>query len=255
MRHAAARIAILRGVRRRLVLSSVLAAVVVGVVAVAVGSSGGSTPRPAAERSATPKLPRAADDPIPTRNRRAKVVEPVAGESAASAALPVEEPTAAPKGAASATPKPRMSNDNGPTSDAAISEADVLDNGIALPPIEAPQQVRQIIEAGNSIARAPYLWGGGHGKWLDKGYDCSGSISYALASAGLLNAPMASGPLMGWGKPGKGKWITIYSNPGHVFMVVAGVRFDTSGTRRTGSRWQNDMRPTGGYVARHPPGL
>jgi len=131
----------------------------------------------------------------------------------------------------------------------------VLKNGIALPPIDAPTAVRQIIEAGNHIARTPYLWGGGHGKWIDKGYDCSGSISYALASAGLLNAPLASGPLMSWAKPGKGRWVTIYSNPGHVFMVVAGVRFDTSGTRRDGSRWQNDMRPTGGYVVRHPAGL
>ena len=106
----------------------------------------------------------------------------------------------------------------------------MLKNGIALPPIEAPSAVREIIEAGNYIARTPYLWGGGHGKWLDKGYDCSGSISYALARAGLLNAPQDSGRLMSWGEPGKGKWVTIYSNPGHVYMVVAGVRFDTSGT-------------------------
>ena len=94
--------------------------------------------------------------------------------------------------------------------------------------------MRQIIEAGNSIARTPYLWGGGHGKWLDKGYDCSGSVSYALASAGLLNAPLDSGRLMGWGAPGKGKWVTIYTNPGHVFLVVAGVRFDTSGNALDG---------------------
>ena len=99
--------------------------------------------------------------------------------------------------------------------------------------------MRQIIEAGNSIARTPYLWGGGHGKWLDKGYDCSGSVSYALACAGLLNAPLDSGRLMGWGAPGKGKWVTIYANSGHVYLVVAGVRFDTSGTRVTGSRWQS----------------
>ena len=118
--------------------------------------------------------------------------------------------------------------------------------------------MRQIIEAGNSIARTPYLWGGGHGKWLDKGYDCSGSVSYALASAGLLNAPLDSGRLMGWGEPGKGKWVTIYTNPGHVYLVVAGVRFDTSGTRSTGSRWQKTMRagrrlrraPSAGPVAR-----
>ena len=157
------------------------------------------------------------------------------------------------KGATITLPKLRRSN--GPTDDAAISNADVLKNGIALPPIEAPEEVRKIIEAGNQIARTPYLWGGGHGKWLDHGYDCSGSVSFALANAGLLRGPQTSGALMGWGAPGKGKWITIYANAGHVFMEVAGVRFDTSGNRKTGSRWQSDMRPTGGYVARHPPGL
>ena len=104
-----------------------------------------------------------------------------------------------------------------------------MSNGIALPPLEAPEEVKQIIEAGNIIARSPYVWGGGHGKWLDKGYDCSGSVSFALAAAGLLEGPMASGPLMSWGKPGKGKWVTIYTHSGHVFMVVAGIRFDTSG--------------------------
>jgi len=249
-------------VRRRLVVSSVL--VLAAIVVVVASSSSGKPAAPAADASAPSSRAGAqtarasANDPLPTRDRRARVVEPVAGETAASAALPVEEdsaPAGKPVGAASATSTARLKRDTGPTSDAAVSEADVLKNGVALPPIEAPTAVRQIIEAGNSIARSPYLWGGGHGKWIDKGYDCSGSISYALASAGLLNAPLASGPLMSWGTPGKGKWVTIYSNPGHVFMVVAGVRFDTSGTRRDGSRWQNDMRPTGGYVVRHPAGL
>jgi hypothetical protein len=99
------------------------------------------------------------------------------------------------------------------------------------------------------------VWGGGHGKWLDTGYDCSGSVSFALAAAGLLNGPLASGPLMSWGKPGRGKWVTIWSSPGHVFMEVAGVRFDTSNSRVTGSRWGNTMRSTAGFVARHPEGL
>jgi hypothetical protein len=144
-----------------------------------------------------------------------------------------------------------------PSDDDAVTRAEVLDNGVALPPLESPPEIRAIIEAGNTIARTPYKWGGGHGKWQDTGYDCSGSVSYALAAAGLLNGPLASGPLMGWGRPGKGKWLTIYSNPGHVFMVVAGVRFDTSAANRgkTGSRFTNEMRPTGGYVARHWPGL
>ena len=240
-------------------MSSVLVVVAAGGLAVALGSSSGKSGNaPAAAKASTPLTPRASDGVLSARNRGARVVEPVAGETAASAALPVEDradAAPAPTAAASATPRGRITNDTGSTSDAAISQADVLKNGIALPPIEAPQAVRQIIEAGNSIARAPYLWGGGHGKWLDSGYDCSGSVSYALASAGLLNAPLDSGRLMGWGRPGPGKWVTIYTHPGHVFLVVAGVRFDTSGTRATGSRWQKTMRSTGGFVARHPPGL
>ena len=240
-------------------MSSVLVVVVAVALVALLGSSGDSGGAPAANaNAASSPLPPRATDVLPTRNSRAKVVAPVAGETAASAALPVAEPsdgTPKPTAPASSTSTARLKRDTGPTSDAAVSQADVLKNGIALPPIEAPEPVRQIIEAGNSIARTPYLWGGGHGKWQDTGYDCSGSVSYALASAGLLNAPLASGPLMSWGAPGKGKWVTIYSNPGHVYLVVAGVRFDTSGTRATGSRWQKSMRPGGGFVARHPPGL
>jgi cell wall-associated NlpC family hydrolase len=144
-----------------------------------------------------------------------------------------------------------------PSTDDAVTRAEVLPNGVALPPLEAPPEVRAIIEAGNTIARHPYKWGGGHGRWQDTGYDCSGSVSYALAAAGLLEAPQASGPLMRWGRPGKGRWLTLYSNPGHVFIVVAGVRFDTSAASRgkTGSRFTNDMRPTAGYAVRHWPGL
>jgi cell wall-associated NlpC family hydrolase len=135
------------------------------------------------------------------------------------------------------------------------ARAMALPNGVALPPLQSPDAVRAIIEAGNSIARAPYLWGGGHGKWQDKGYDCSGSVSFALASAGLLNAPLDSGRLMRWGAAGRGRWVTIYTNPHHVFLQVAGIRFDTSGQRVNGSRWQQAMRSTSGFVARHPPGL
>lgn len=145
-----------------------------------------------------------------------------------------------------------------PTSDdtdQTIVRAEVLENGIALPPLESPPEVKQIIEAGNGIARTPYLWGGGHGKWQDEGYDCSGSVSFALASAGLLDRSLTSGQLKGWGKPGKGKWVTVWTHDGHVFLEVAGVRFDTSGTKTTGSRWQSEMRSRNGFVARHPPGL
>jgi cell wall-associated NlpC family hydrolase len=243
-------------VRRRLLLIAGPVVLVTVIVAAALASSGRSGDSRAG--AATPAPP--AVEELPTRNARAKAVEPVAGETAATAALPTEQPAdqAAQPSPRRAAPLPRIGGKRrgtGPTSDAAISNAVVLKGGIALPPIEAPQPVHDIIEAGNSIARTPYLWGGGHGKWLDKGYDCSGSISYALASGGLLGGPLDSGRLMSWGAPGRGKWVTIYTNPTHVYMVVAGVRFDTSGQRVTGSRWQSTMRPGGGFVARHPPGL
>ncbi|HWI07157.1 MAG TPA: hypothetical protein VNT54_06535 [Solirubrobacteraceae bacterium] len=239
--------------RSRAILLGFVAA---GACAGALSACGGADERLGGASSSAAA---AAIEPLPTRNPRAKAVEPVAGESAEFASLPAEdagsEPAPTPAGASAPLGKGRGSEGGGPTSDSAISDAEVLKNGIALPPIEAPDEVRRIIEAGNQIARTPYLWGGGHGKWLDKGYDCSGSVSYALAAAGLLDGPLASGPLMSWGKPGKGKWVTIYTNPGHVFLVVAGVRFDTTARKQTGSRWLGEMRSTAGYVARHPPGL
>ncbi|HEV2060901.1 MAG TPA: hypothetical protein VGR11_16245 [Solirubrobacteraceae bacterium] len=126
--------------------------------------------------------------------------------------------------------------------------------GQAQPPAGAPAAVGLVMAAANAIAGLPYLYGGGHAGFKDTAYDCSGSISYALAAAGLVTSPMASGPFMSWGEPGPGKWITIYANPGHMFMVVGGWRFDTSALRG-GTRWTQQMRPTGGFVARHPPGL
>jgi cell wall-associated NlpC family hydrolase len=129
-------------------------------------------------------------------------------------------------------------------------------SGFARAPANAPDAIKRAIQAGNQIARSPYLWGGGHGAWQDKGYDCSGSVSYALAAAGMLGYTQTSGQLMNWGAPGPGRWLTIYANEGHVFMYVAGLRFDTSG--RAGdhsSRWQLAGRSADGFVARHYPGL
>ena len=127
--------------------------------------------------------------------------------------------------------------------------------GMAQAPPGAPAAVGLVIAAGNAIAGLPYLYGGGHGGFKDSAYDCSGSISYALAAAGLVQSPMASGPFMTWGEAGPGRWITVYANPGHAFMVVGGWRFDTSALSGGGTRWTRQMRPTGGFVARHPPGL
>jgi cell wall-associated NlpC family hydrolase len=244
-------------VRRRLLQIAspfcVVAALSAG--ALAISGCGETEAGSGASASALPAF-----EELPTRKNGAQAVEPVAGETAAAAVLPTESPSdKAPTVAGASAPLSKAersrTRSTSPTGADAITTAEVLKNGIALPPIESPAAVHNIIEAGNSIARTPYLWGGGHGKWLDKGYDCSGSVSYALAAGGLLNGPLDSGRLMSWGKPGPGKWVTIYTNPGHVFMVVAGVRFDTSGTRSTGSRWQSAMRSSGGFVARHPEGL
>src|SRR5690242_11283242 len=134
--------------------------------------------------------------------------------------------------------------------------AAVLPDGTAVAPLSAPAVVAAVIQGGNEIARTPYKWGGGHGAWSDNGYDCSGSVSFALAGAGLLGQPLTSGQLMKYGAPGPGRWITIYANGTHTFMFVAGLRFDTSGrSGPLGTRWQPALRPTSGFVARHPPGL
>ena len=128
-------------------------------------------------------------------------------------------------------------------------------SGLARPPANAPAAIKRVIYAGNAVARSPYLWGGGHGEWRDKGYDCSGSVSYALAAGGMLGSSHTSGQLMRWGSRGPGRWLTVYAQEGHVFMVVAGLRFDTSGARTSGSRWQLAPRSAAGYRVRHWPGL
>jgi hypothetical protein len=141
------------------------------------------------------------------------------------------------------------------TEEAPGSEATLTASGLAVPPADAPQEVKDIIRAGNRIARKPYKYGGGHGRWRDSGYDCSGSISYALHAAGLLDTPLASGGFMRWGERGRGEWVTIRANAGHAYMIVAGLRFDTSARKIGGSRWTDEMRSARGYRGRHPEGL
>jgi hypothetical protein len=132
--------------------------------------------------------------------------------------------------------------------------AEVTPQGQAAVPFNAPPVVATVMQAANEIAKTPYRWGGGHGAWRDKGYDCSGSVSFALAAAGLLDGPLTSGGFLQYGQSGRGRWITLWTNQTHIFMEVAGIRYDTGGLR-SGSRWQPTMRPTAGFTPRHPPGL
>jgi peptidoglycan hydrolase-like protein with peptidoglycan-binding domain len=118
-----------------------------------------------------------------------------------------------------------------------------------------PAAVSRAIRAANRIAGLPYRFGGGHRAFRDSGYDCSGSVSYVLHGAGRLSSPLDSSALMSYGAAGRGRWITIYANPGHAYMVIRGRRYDTTGRAQTGSRWQQVERSSSGYVVRHPPGL
>ena len=138
---------------------------------------------------------------------------------------------------------------------AAVGGIAVDTGGMVQPPAGAPAAVAQVIAAGNAIATLPYIWGGGHGSFQASGYDCSGSVSYALAAAGLLSSPLDSTGFESWGQPGPGQWITVYANAGHAFMVVAGWRFDTVALAQGGTRWSQSMADTSGFVARHPAGL
>src|SRR4051812_11977247 len=255
-----------RWMRRTALLACLLGAAVIGGGYLAIGATGDPKAAPKAGPVKTltgKKISQAHESPakLPPlpKKLRARVVQPEAGAAGAEAPEPEQDP-----GLSDPGPKPTAPASSGGrkasgvlsgVSGRSTTKATALSNGVALPPLEAPEAVRQIIEAGNSIARTPYKWGGGHGKWQDTGYDCSGSVSFALAAAGLLSGPLASGPLMSWGEAGKGRWVTIYANPGHVYLEVAGIRFDTSAQRVTGSRWINELRSTAGFVARHPAGL
>ncbi len=138
--------------------------------------------------------------------------------------------------------------------DAPVDKA-IIVNGRAIAPRNAPGRVKRVIAAANKIRSKPYIYGGGHGRWWDRGYDCSGAVSFALRGGKMIDSPLPSGPLRRWGDPGLGKWITIFANPGHVYAVIAGLRWDTSGTGGKGPRWQEDMRNAKRFTARHPAGF
>jgi hypothetical protein len=135
-------------------------------------------------------------------------------------------------------------------------------DGRAAIPRGAPKRVRLLIRKANHIIGKPYKWGGGHGKLDDRGYDCSGTVSYALIKAGLLDTTMVSGAFTRWGRTGAGRWISVYANRGHVYMEVAGLRLDTSSVgdydtsgKRSGVRWRPVIGSRRGFKTRHPAGL
>jgi membrane-bound lytic murein transglycosylase B len=135
------------------------------------------------------------------------------------------------------------------------AEAVLQPNGLAAAPAAAPPAVKAAIAAANSIATTPYVWGGGHASFYSYGYDCSGAVSFALYGAGLLDTPLTSGSLAGYGEPGPGKWITIYANATHTYVVIAGLRWDTVGDAHgTGPRWHAEPPYPEGFVVRHPAG-
>ena len=134
-----------------------------------------------------------------------------------------------------------------------------LRGGLALAPVNAPLSVKRAIWAANQLRTKPYRYGGGHRSFNDSGYDCSATVSYALAGAGLVSAPLSSGELRSYGSRGRGKWITVYARNGHAFAVIAGLRLDTTSphnpSRRWAPRWQPTERMPFGFEVRHPVGL
>ncbi|MEA2196017.1 MAG: peptidoglycan DL-endopeptidase RipB [Solirubrobacteraceae bacterium] len=189
-----------------------------------------------------------------------QVVEPVAGATPAPVQPQVQQParTTASTGVlpqpVSLTQVRRQLAQSGISADPNV--ATLVPDGLAVAPIGAPPQIQEIINAGNQIALLGYFYGGGHGTFEDTRYDCSGSISFVLAAAHLLNTTETSGELESYGAPGRGKWVTIFANAGHTYMYVAGLRFDTVALAEGGSRWSNRTGSEGGgFAVRHPPGL
>jgi hypothetical protein len=147
------------------------------------------------------------------------------------------------------------SGGNGPT---VAGNHAILRGGVAYAPVSAPPNIKSAIWAVNTIRSKPYHWGGGHGSFADSGYDCSGTVSFALHHAGVLNQPLPSNDFVRFGERGRGRWITIYSRRGHTFAMIAGLRLDTTDFRTgrdVGPRWYIDGRDTRGFEVRHPAGL
>lgn len=258
-----------RRVRRRAITIAALALLAAGCGSQSVTGGARTSSTPAADTLTT-----AHSAPV----AHPQAVEPVAGDAGATSAgsggtgggsagagsapqtagVSVSSP-----GTAASLPQPQTNaqvrqelTESGMT--ASLKQATLSPSGLAEAPIDAPAAVQAVISAGNQIAKLPYKWGGGHATYQDTAYDCSGSLSYVLAAAGLLNQTATSGQLASWGDAGPGKWITIYANAGHTFMYVAGLRFDTVALAETGTRWSDrpaDEPDLSSFAVRHPPGL
>jgi peptidoglycan hydrolase-like protein with peptidoglycan-binding domain len=192
-----------------------------------------------------------------TLKRIAKTGREAGAVSKLAAATPTTDDgalatTATPSAATTTVPANAVTGQDAPAPPAV---ATIGADGLATAPAGAPAAVVAIIQAGNQIAHMPYRYGGGHGSWTDTGYDCSGSVSFALHGAGLLDSPLSSYEFPAWGQAGPGQWVTVYGNEGHAYMIVAGLRFDTSASKGGGSRWTTEPRSPSGYVASHPAGL
>lgn len=230
----------------------------------------GSSPRDASSAAPVKKHSAPASDAqqAPALHSHPQAIQPVAG-AVAQSSQPAEPQ--APSDVNVGSGSGAGGNLAQPVSDAQIrkelaasglsasgTQATLTPNGLAIAPVNAPLAVQNVIAAGNQIAHLPYRFGGGHGTFEDSAYDCSGSLSFVFAAAGLLNTTVTSGQLMDWGRPGPGKWITVFAAPGHTFMYVAGMRFDTVALAETGSRWSNrsaDEPDIKSFVVRHPAGL
>jgi hypothetical protein len=183
---------------------------------------------------------------------------PAVADASSGGVSPSHGPAATPSEAPIRPCKPASGGMANSTEGCAPFEQSRLIGGEAIPPPDAPPAVKAVIEAADAIRRTPYIWGGGHLRWLSRGYDCSGAVSFALHGGGFLRSPLVSGQLMHWGQPGKGRWITVYASPVHTYAVIAGRRWDTVGDPRgvTGPRWHPSMagESTAGFVVRHPAG-
>jgi hypothetical protein len=244
-------------VRKRVIIT--LAATVTAALCGGCGQSSPTQPSSRAHASAT-----TARANSPSYRVHPQAVEPVAGSAPASGAPGASAGVSVePVSAVQSLPQPltvadirQQLSQSGMTANS--NQATLTPGGLAVAPIGAPAAVQEVIAAGNEIARLPYRYGGGHMTYEDTAYDCSGSISYVFAAAHLLDHTVVSGNLENWGKPGPGRWITVFANAGHTFMYVAGLRFDTVALAETGSRWSNrpaDEPDLSTFSVRHPAGL